>query len=47
MDIEELKEAINKFFGDTSRSRSETKEGLEEASDHIQTMLDTLQDEES
>ena len=46
MDLEELKSQVQKFFGDTSHSRAETRDGLEELADEIQTMLDTLQDEQ-
>lgn len=44
MDLDELKEALNKFFGDTSRSRSDTKQGLIELRDEIDLLLETLED---
>ena len=39
-------QAIQKWFGDTSRSRSETRAGIEEAIDCAQMMLDTLLDDD-
>jgi hypothetical protein len=42
--VEAAEEAINKVFGDTSVSRSETKESLNSIIGHINTMLDTLSD---
>ena len=44
MDLDQLKKAITDFFGDTSRSQSETKEGLQEAADLIETFIETLGD---
>lgn len=44
MNLEELKKAVDKFFSDTSRSPTETREGLEEVSDHIKMLCDTLPD---
>lgn len=44
MNLEELKNAVDKFFSDTSRSPIETREGLEEVSDLIQMLCDTLPD---
>lgn len=43
MSKDELIAAIQKFFGDTSRSPEETRDGLEEARDQIDTFLDTLE----
>lgn len=42
MKLEELKKAVEKFFSDTSRSPTETREGLEEVSDLIEILCDTL-----
>lgn len=42
MKLEELKKAVDKFFSDTSRSPAETREGLEEVSEHIKMLCDTL-----
>lgn len=42
MKLEELKEAVEKFFADTSRSPTETRDGLEEVSDLIEILCDTL-----
>lgn len=42
MTKEDLLEAIQKFFGDKSRSREETKDGLEEAIAEIEMFLEAL-----
>jgi len=42
MDKHELIAAIQKFFGDTTRTSEETREGLEAARDEIDMLLDTL-----
>lgn len=42
--LEEAKEAASKLFGDSSVSRSKTKESLNDLMSHIQDMLDTLRD---
>jgi hypothetical protein len=46
MDIEDIKKQIDTFFSDTSRSKSETKDGLGELSDHCQMLSDTIQDDD-
>lgn len=46
MTIEELIEEVTAYFSDTSRSRSETREGLECLSNEIEVLLDTLDDDE-
>lgn len=46
MSTEELIAALQAFYGDTSRSRAATREGLEEAQDQIEQMLETLQDDD-
>lgn len=42
MSPEDLIDAIDEFFGDTSRSPSETREGLERAVDHAQLLISSL-----
>lgn len=42
MSYDELKMALELFFGDTSRSAEETREGLESLRDEIDMLLDTL-----
>lgn len=42
MKLEELKKAVDKFFSDTSRSPAETRDDLEDVSDHIKMLCDTL-----
>lgn len=44
MTYEELKAALQRYFGDTARSREETREGLENLAGEIDMMLDTLGD---
>lgn len=44
MDLQELKEALNKFFGDKSRTRQQTADGLIELRDEIDIMLEALED---
>lgn len=46
MELAQLKAAIQEFFGDTSRSPEETRDGLEEAAADIETLLDVLPKEE-
>lgn len=45
MDINEVKAAIDAYFGDMKRSKRETKEGLEEIAEHAQVSADTLREE--
>lgn len=42
MSVDELREHVMDFFGDKSRSAEETKEGLEEISDLIDTLVESL-----
>ena len=42
MNEEQIIEAIQKFFGDTSRTREETKDGLEAVKEHIELLLEAL-----
>lgn len=44
MSIEEILEAIQAYYGDTSRSREETREGLDEVAGELETLLETLED---
>jgi len=45
--VQELKDQIDEYFGDTSVPRGTTKVGLESVLGHVQTLLETLNDEES
>ena len=45
MTEQELKAAIQKFYSDQSRSREQTKEGLEDALDEIEMLIETLEDD--
>jgi hypothetical protein len=42
MTLKEVKDAINKFFSDTSRSPAKTREGLEDLVCELEVMLDAL-----
>jgi hypothetical protein len=42
MTLKEVKDALNKFFGDTSRSPEKTREGLEDLVCELEVMLDAL-----
>lgn len=46
MEVEELKAKVSEFFGDTSRSPSETREGLEEVVGHIELLIESLPSDE-
>lgn len=39
---EQAEKAISDFFGDTSKSPEDTKEGLQGLRDHIDLLLDAL-----
>ncbi|MBP8202387.1 MAG: hypothetical protein KAX70_00580 [Pseudomonas sp.] len=39
---DQIEEAITKYFGDTSRSPEETRNGLTGLRDHIETLLEAL-----
>lgn len=45
MSVESVKRAIDAWYGDTSRSKRETLEGLEEMEDHLETMITCLSEE--
>lgn len=40
--IDEIKELIRKFYGDTSRTREETQDELEALRDELDTLIETL-----
>lgn len=44
MTLEELKEAVNDFFGDTSRTQEETADGLREVAAIANELADVLAD---
>lgn len=44
--VKEVKDKVEEFFGDTSRSRAKTREGLEEISSQIDSFLLSLNDDE-
>lgn len=46
MSVEQLRKAVQDFYGDTSRSRAETKEGLEEILCDIETLIASLDDDD-
>lgn len=43
MSYDEIIEAITKYFGDTSRSQSETKSDLLGIAEHCETMAESLE----
>ena len=45
MTIEQIKEAIARYFSDTRRQPEETLEGLEILADEIQTRIDALKED--
>ncbi|MDG9784667.1 hypothetical protein [Metapseudomonas otitidis] len=42
---EQIVETIKEFYGDTSRSREETREALEEVRDELEILIESLEDE--
>ena len=46
MHFGELKETVDRFFTDKSRSRAETKDDLETLRDEIEVMIESLEDAE-
>lgn len=42
--LEKAREAIDRVFGDTSVSQSQTRESLEDLRSHIRIQLDTLEE---
>lgn len=44
MSTQELMDAIQQYYGDKSRSREETREGLEEVRDMMDLLIDSLGD---
>lgn len=47
MNYDKLKDAVMDFYGDTNRSRGQTKSGLEQLRDELDILIDTLDDAES
>lgn len=43
----QLIEAIRDFYGDTSRSKEQTKDALQEAQEEISTLLEALASDEA
>lgn len=46
MTLDELRDAVQRYYGDTTRSRAETKEGLEEILCDIENLIDSLDDDD-
>ncbi len=46
MTLEQVKDAIQRYYSDTSRSRSQTRDGLEELASDIEVLLDSLDDDD-
>ncbi|MDO8414157.1 MAG: hypothetical protein Q7S51_10260 [Gallionellaceae bacterium] len=44
METQELMEAMQQFYGDKSRTREETREGLEEVRDQLDMLIESLGD---
>lgn len=44
-DLRTLRKAVDDYFRDMSRPRSETKEGLEEVAEEISVMVEALEEE--
>ena len=44
MTVTEVRETIQRFYGDTSRTRAETKEALEDLLADIETLIESLDD---
>lgn len=44
--VEQVIEAVRAFYGDTTRSREATRDGLEEVRDEIETLIESLGSEE-
>ena len=42
MDYEELKEHVMDFFGDTSRSAAETRDGLEQLAEEARMLAESI-----
>jgi soluble cytochrome b562 len=43
-DMKSIIDTIKKFYGDTSRSRKETREDLEELREELDMLIETLED---
>lgn len=46
MNKEAIKRDIDRLFGDTSVSLSQTRSDLEDIADHVQSLLDALSEDE-
>lgn len=44
MTKEELREHVQKFYSDTTRSRAETRSALEDIADEIDLLIESLDD---
>lgn len=42
--VKDIIDLINRYHGDLSRSREETREGMEEIASHVDVILDSLED---
>lgn len=40
--LDQVKKAVDDFFGDTSRTKAETKDGLEEIAEYADMRADTI-----
>jgi hypothetical protein len=45
MNLEQLKQAVQDFFGDTTRTQKETAEGLREAAELARDLAETIESE--
>ena len=46
MNVQDVMKAVDEFFGDRSRPAHETRDGLEEISAHVESMIDSLDAED-
>lgn len=44
MEYEDLKTAVMDYYSDTSRTREDTKDGLEAIIEEVRMLIDTLED---
>ncbi len=47
MKVEMILDSVNQFFGDTSRSREKTRDGLEQIADLVDSLLEAMRDEDN
>lgn len=45
MTLEDVKEAVNEFFSDTTRSQEETREGLVDLKGDIHILIDAIDED--